>query len=304
MPSVAQQAINKANAARARDLYMASRVPSSGAADWRAALKEARTFIAAALRESNYLHDPAKALQRNGLHMLAFRQFMAPPMSQDQFQLVCPTWNKRSEFAGRVLTPVQAAAASATFLDWLDRAAAPWVGSSHLPNRAELRNALQRTSVLIAQQRVQTLQRNRASAAQESAVVTLLLGMGWTKEQSRLIDTRAAVSERTFMHKTRFATATTTPQEVDVACGLSGTIVAAIECKVTNDETNSVKRVNDVLKKARAWHQHWGSFVETVAVLQGVIAAKDVDRLSDDNVHVFWSHDLAALEAWLNSKLR
>ncbi len=105
------------------------------------------------------------------------------------------------------------------------------------------------------------------------------------------------------MHKTRFATRTTAPQEVDIACGLQGTVVAAIECKVTNDQTNSIKRVNDVLKKASAWHDHWGSFVETVAILQGVIAAKDVDRLTDANVHVFWSHDLAAFKDWISKRV-
>ena len=102
------------------------------------------------------------------------------------------------------------------------------------------------------------------------------------------------------MHKTRFATATATPQEVDVALGLPNTVVLAMECKVSNDETNSVKRVNDVLKKAHAWKAHWGSFVRTAAVLQGVIAAKDVMRLLDDGVEVFWSHDLTRFEHWLS----
>lgn len=102
------------------------------------------------------------------------------------------------------------------------------------------------------------------------------------------------------MHKTRFATSTTTPQEVDVALGLPNTIVLAMECKVSNDETNSVKRVNDILKKAHAWKAHWGSFVKTATVLQGVIAAKDVMRLLDDGVEVFWSHELARFEHWLS----
>ena len=122
---------------------------------------------------------------------------------------------------------------------------------------------------------------------------------GWTKLPSKLLDTKAAVPLRHFMHKTRFATRTTTPQEVDIACGLKNTVVLAMECKVTNDETNSVKRVNDVLKKATAWKEHWGSFVVTAALLQGVIAAKDVQRLSDAGVHVFWSHDLAEFQSWL-----
>jgi len=76
-----------------------------------------------------------------------------------------------------------------------------------------------------------------------------------------------------------------------------------MECKSTNDETNSVKRVNDVLKKATAWKDHWGSFVITAALLQGVIAPKDVQRLSDAGVLVFWSHDIAAFHAWLTSKM-
>ena len=104
------------------------------------------------------------------------------------------------------------------------------------------------------------------------------------------------------MHKTRFATKTR-PQEVDVACGLKGTFVLAMECKVTNDETNSVKRVNDVLKKATAWHDHWGSFVRTAAVLEGVVAPKDVQRLTDAKVEVFWSHDLEEFRKWLSAAL-
>ena len=92
-------------------------------------------------------------------------------------------------------------------------------------------------------------------------------------------------------------------QEVDVACGLERSYVLAMECKVSNDETNSVKRVNDVLKKAAAWKAHWGNFVMTAALLQGVIAPKDVQRLTDAGVYVFWSHDLEEFLAWLSAQM-
>lgn len=68
-------------------------------------------------------------------------------------------------------------------------------------------------------------------------------------------------------------------------------------------EGNSVKRVNDILKKATAWHDHWGSFVGTAALLAGVVAPKDVQRLTDAGVAVFWSHDLEAFRAWLLTHL-
>lgn len=154
------------------------------------------------------------------------------------------------------------------------------------------------TAALIAQQRVATARRTRLAFEQEYAIIELLVGDGWTQLPSKLIDTRAAVLPKHFMHKTRFATKTR-PQEVDVACGLRGTYVLAMECKVTNDETNSVKRVNDVLKKADAWHEHWGSFVRAAALLQGVVAPRDVQRLTDANVLVFWSHNLEAFRSWL-----
>ncbi len=105
------------------------------------------------------------------------------------------------------------------------------------------------------------------------------------------------------MNKTQFATATTTAQEIDIACGFASSYVAAMECKVTNDATNSVKRVNDVLKKAAAWKSHWGSFVETAALLQGVIKSDDVQRLTDEGVKVFWSYDLDAFAEWAQSRV-
>jgi hypothetical protein len=154
----------------------------------------------------------------------------------------------------------------------------------------------------MANQQVVTLQRNRAASDQEEAVLRMLHTKGWTRKPASLLDTRVALPLRHYMHKTRFATATATAQEVDIALGLRNTIVLAMECKVSNDETNSVKRVNDVLKKATAWKEHWGNFVRTAALLQGVIAPKDVTRLLDAGVEVFWSHDLNAFEAWIDGQ--
>jgi hypothetical protein len=42
--------------------------------------------------------------------------------------------------------------------------------------------------------------------------------------------------------------------------------------------------------------------VKTAALLQGVIALKDVERLLEAKVHVFWSHDLAEFERWIDNQ--
>ena len=205
---------------------------------------------------------------------------MAPPVSQDQFRLLCPEWSKGAENDGRPANEIAATSAAAAIVPRLDSNLITWSLGSASPTRAQLRGVLKVTAALMAAQKVATARRTSLSTAQELSVIDLLEANGWTKLPSKLIDKRAAVAPKHFMHKTRFATKTR-PQEVDIACRLRDTFVLAMECKVTNDETNSVKRINDILKKATAWHEHWGSFVLTAALLDGVVAAKDVRRLEE-----------------------
>lgn len=291
-----------ANAAKAKSLYTNKQLPKDLLADWHFGIRRARRDVANALRESSLLSDMAAALEKSCKHSLVFRHLMAPPTSQDQFKLICPQWSKQSENDSRPLNSAAARMTVEALWPRLDPGLVGWALAKRPPSRSEIRTVLKVAAALIAQQRVATERRSRLSFDQEYAVIQILEQEGWTRLPSKLIDTRAAVLPKHFMHKTRFATRTR-PQEVDVACGLKGTFVLAMECKVTNDETNSVKRVNDVLKKATAWHDHWGSFVRTAAVLEGVVAPKDVQRLTDAGVEVFWSHDLEKFRNWLSSAL-
>jgi hypothetical protein len=284
-------------------LYLDSRSPEQAALDWQEALHEAREIVADALRASDYLRDMAAALGATGRHMLAFRQLLSPPLSQDQFKLICPEWPKSSEKSGRPV-PADAAGAVADMLNrWRSRRLTPWIEAGRSPTASEIDSLLLAAATLIALQRLATARRNRIAREQEAAVTDLLTSMGWQRLPSRLIDQRAQVPARHFMHKTRFASGRNETQEVDIACGLGGTMVLAMECKVTNDQTNSVKRVNDVLKKAAAWKHHWGNFVQPAAMLQGVLKPDDVQRLLDAGLQVFWSHRLDAFQEWIEDRL-
>lgn len=291
-------------AAIAKGVYLASRTPTADMSDWAAALRSARDQIASALRASAYLSNVAAALQVSGSHTLVLRNLCAPPISQDQFCLICPTWIKQREKTGRPLPSEEAQAVADTFEARRSHPLTAWLDAGRTPTRREVQRLLWSLAPLIAAQQVQTIQRIRAATAQESAVIAMLDGLGWVRQRGSLLDTRAALPLRHYMHKTRYATASGTPQEVDLALGLGRTIVLAMECKVSNDRTNSVKRVNDVLKKATAWHTHWGSFVRTAALLQGVIGASDVWRLLDGGVEVFWSHELPRFQSWLDTEAR
>jgi hypothetical protein len=219
------------------------------------------------LRASKYLTDVEGALRANGANSLVFRHLLAHPLSQDQFKLVCPLWNKGSENNGTPATAAAAAEAAAAIGERLDHRIVKWTKGARPISRQDVVTVLQVVSALIALQKVSTGRRGLIATAQENSAIKLLRDNGWKMLPSRMIDTRIALDAYHFMHKTRFATNTTAPQEVDIACGLGGTYVLAMECKVTNDETNSVKRVNDVVKKAEAWNKHWGSFVINAALL-------------------------------------
>ena len=285
----------------AKKIYIESRTASADADDWSIALRSARKQISAALRASTLLSDVAIALKESGQHMLVFRHITAPPISQDQFSLACQGWRKSTEKPnGPKIRNDEAQFIAAIFNERRSRSLTPWIDANRPPQKREIRRLLWTIAPLIASQQIQTMQRTRAASAQEKAVTAMLFEKGWEKVPSLLLDTRAALLPRHFMHKTRYATATTTPQEVDIALGLRDTVVLALECKVSNDQTNSVKRINDVLKKSNSWKTHWGSFVKPAALLQGVIAPKDVARLIDDGVIVFWTHNLSALENFLD----
>lgn len=301
MPSDTKiRAHHAAQAVAAKVVYLASKTPLLDMADWHSALRQARQMIADTLRASNHLASIQAALQVSGAHTLVLRHIMAPPISQDQFTLVCDSWRKSTEKSGPPLTATEASEVAFEFDRRRSRALTPWLDLGRPVQMLDIRRLLWSVAPLIASQQLQTVQRNRASARQERSVISLLDGKGWTRQQGSLLDTRAALPLKHYMHKIRYATGSGTPQEVDLALGLQGTIVLAMECKVSNDETNSVKRVNDVLKKSSAWKTHWGNFVKTAALLQGVIAPKDVWRLLDEGVEVFWSHDLSEFEAWID----
>lgn len=285
-------------AARAKEVYVESMISAQAGKDWRDAHTAARRQVTAALRATHYLRDIPIGLRENGQHLMVLRHLMAPPISQDQFALLCADYPKRVEITGKGLIPTAGESVARAFMLGRDRVLTRWLDGNRQPTSHEIRNLLRGIVPLLSVQNTATVRRGRMSVEQEGAVIALLNARGWVRQSSGLISQLTDVKPLHFLHKARFATKTR-PQEVDIACGLPGTVVLAMECKVTNDETNSVKRINDVLKKAAAWQTHWGSFVRTAALLQGVIAFKDVERLLEGQVEVFWSHDLPAFENWL-----
>ena len=176
--------LHEINAAKAKQVYLQTLNAKAEADNWHKALRSARTLVADALRDSSYLSDIAGALKRNGGHMLVYRHLMAPPKSQDQFKLRCPSWSKGTENKSRPVSPDVAEEAAIIFDQWRDPALGHWLKKGRKPTRAELRQLLIRATALIAHKNVETQQRTSLSNTQESSVVELLKTKGWKQIQS------------------------------------------------------------------------------------------------------------------------
>lgn len=77
---------------------------------WFKHLNAARKEVESALEATGNLAKIPEGLAASGTHSRALRFLLAPPLSQDQFMLVCPKWSKVHEKNGVPLSPDAAAA--------------------------------------------------------------------------------------------------------------------------------------------------------------------------------------------------
>ena len=84
---------------------------------------------------------------------------------------------------------------------------------------------------------------------------------------------------------------------------LHDTRLMPCECKVSNSETNSVKRVvNDAAAKARHWNADYGlKQVVPAAVIGGCFNPKNLLQAQEAGLAIFWSHDLDKLGEFIES---
>ena len=89
----------------------------------------------------------------------------------------------------------------------------------------------------------------------------------------------------------------------DFIIGLPGGSTMALECKVSNSATNSIKRLNnDAANKATTWCRDFGTVqVVTAAVLVGVYAIRNLVDAQARGLTFFWAHDMPAMIEWIRS---
>lgn len=225
----------------------------------------------------------------------AFRYLSAPPISADDLKEL----SDAPSLSVKALreNPTAAKSVFQTVLQGLDSRRFPWVASERAPTEAERNAAIVASAALLATQRVATDRRNEGKTVQEGAVFKALQKAGFVKAPTRTINTLADAPEPgQFCPECMLGR-----RKADIVVRLHDKRVLAIECKVSNSSTNSIKRLNnDAAAKAGAWINEFGTRqLIPSAMLSGVFKLRNLLDAQDRNLTLWWAHDLPAFVRWV-----
>jgi len=227
----------------------------------------------------------------------AFRYLAGPPISEDDLKVLAEATLSPSrlrqdpEMAARVRGVVRVA---------LDQRRFPWVVENRLPTAAERHAAVVASASLLAASKVGTDRRNEGKERQELTVRGALLARNWTEVSRREVKTfNQAPNPGEFCRESLLGSS-----KADFLIGLWDRRIMAIECKVSNSSTNSVKRLNrEAAGKAEKWIYEFGvRNVVPVAILSGVYKLHNITSAQERGLTVYWAHDLEQLLTWIDSE--
>lgn len=226
----------------------------------------------------------------------AFRYMAAPPISDDDLKTLAEAKLSRSAFIEdedalrRVRDSV---------LHILDPKRFPWVGEGRKPQELEKHAAIVASAALAAAQKVQTQRRSEAKADQEADVKNILESAGFVEVPRRKIAHLSdAPAPGEFTGECQFGST-----RADFVITLYDKRLLAIECKASNSEVNSFKRINhEAAGKAEKWLRDFGrKQVIPAAVVNGVFNAENLLEAQSRDLCLFWSHRLGDLSAFIRS---
>lgn len=227
----------------------------------------------------------------------AFRYLAAPPISEADLKVVADV---KSLAPGRLRNDATSVRALVeTVLIGLDRGRFPWVQERRDPEPNERSAAVLATAALLATQRVGTRRRNASKTEQEARVEIALTDAGFTKVATREISSLArAPRAGEFCRESMVG-----DRKADFVIGLHDSRILALECKVSNSETNSIKRVkNDAAVKAEYWRDEFGPRnIVPAAMLGGVYKLLTLEQAQQRGLTLFWAHQLSEFVRWIES---
>jgi hypothetical protein len=226
----------------------------------------------------------------------AFRYLPGPPISADDLKtlseaVLTPTRLRADgEMVRRIIDVVRIG---------LDRRRFPWVTEGREPTEEERAAAVLASAALMATSRMSTERRSEGKEAQEQLVEDALTRLQMQKVPTRNIPTlNVAPAPGEFCRESMLG-----ERKADFIVGLWDHRIMAIECKVSNSSTNSVKRLNnDAAVKAEIWYRDFGTKqIVPAAMLSGVYKIHNLENAQTRGLTLFWAHSVNHLTEWIET---
>ena len=240
------------------------------------------------------LRPRANDLLNDSRKFEVLRYLSGPPVSEDDLKvliqaksLAASRFKSDPELVDRLIEFIQ---------DCADRRRFPWMKESWHPEVNDRKAAILATSALLATRRLETQRRNQGKTQQEDLVAERLLER-FEKVEPRTVKTLAnAPNPGEFCRESMFGS-----RKADFLIGLPDARIMALECKVSNSATNSIKRLNnDAAVKAVTWREEFGlNQVVPAAVLSGVYKLRNLIHAQNMGLALFWAHDMSAMMQWI-----
>ncbi len=175
----------------------------------------------------------------------------------------------------------------------------PWLQEGRVPTEEELARAELATATLAAAGKILTQRRTDERAELEKQVHDLL-GMHFVEIPARTIVNirNGAPLPGQFMRNALIG-----KHGVDAIVGLHDYRVLCIECKASNSEINSRKRLNkEVGSVSESSLSVFGNGnVVTAAVIRGVFKADYIQEAQEVGIAIFWAHRLVDMLSFIDS---
>jgi XamI restriction endonuclease len=234
-------------------------------------------------------------LMRSSNKKTAFRYLAAPPISEDDLKVLADT--KLSATALKS-NPASAQRVREIVLHILDPHRFIWAKEQRQPSQQEREIAIVSSAALVAAKKVETSRRSSARKVQEEAVIAILGELDYVEVPKRAIQLLSqAPNKAEFCGESKLG-----HTRADLVIRLHDDRVLAVECKASNSEVNSFKRVNhEAAGKAKQWLRDFGSNqIVPSAVLSGVFNINNLLTAQEEGLNLFWSHRLQDLIDFIN----
>ena len=227
----------------------------------------------------------------------AFRYVAAPPISEDDLKILAEVPSlAKNRLKDR---PYDVKKISETIASVFDTRRFVWLRDNREANESERSAAVLASAALLAASRVLTSRRHSSKQKQEEVVAATLETLSFKRVKARRITNFAhAPSRGQFCGETSVA-----GRKADLVLRAWDDRVVPIECKVSNSEVNSTKRLNnDAAVKAAGWKTALGADqVVPVAVLSGVYSLSNLLVAQECGLTLVWAHDMSPFAQWIQS---